>query len=104
MINKKLPHLKTFFPLYQTSTLLLRHEYFFHKIGTTKWHHILLTKRQECKDFLFCNLLKMSLRQSTLSCDILYLSVKKMLTVLESKTVYIYGNRYMYVPIVPSSR
>ncbi|CAG8738903.1 17654_t:CDS:1, partial [Rhizophagus irregularis] len=27
-------------------------EYFLHKIGTTMLHHFLLTKRQECKDFL----------------------------------------------------
>ena len=41
--------------------------YFLHKIGTTKWHHSLLTKRQECKDFLSaCNSSKIRLRQSTI--------------------------------------
>ena len=51
-------------------------EYFFHKIGTAILHHYLLTKMQECKEFLF-TWLKIRKRQSTLSFAI-FLFFKKM--------------------------
>src|SRR5256885_16230429 len=57
--------LKSFWPEFS-------YEYSFHKIGTTILHHSLLTKIQECKEFLSASSLKIRIRQSMLSFSIYF--------------------------------